>query len=71
MKSKKTLARIAVIGCGHVGSTSAYSLLLRGIAQEIVVIDEDRDRLIGEVMDLQHSVSLFRPIRVWAGDFQI
>ncbi len=64
------LDRIAIIGCGHVGSTSAYALLVRGITEEIVILDQNRDHLIGEVMDLQHSVPLFRPTRIWAGDFE-
>lgn len=65
-----SLNRIAVIGCGHVGSTSAYALLMRGIAEEIVILDQNRERLIGEVMDLQHSVPLFRPTKIRAGDFE-
>lgn len=65
----KTLNRVAIIGCGHVGSTSAYSLLMNGSAEEIVLIDKDRDKLLGETMDLQHSVPLARPVRIWAGDF--
>lgn len=64
------LDRIAIIGCGHVGSTSAYTLLNRGIAEEIVLLDQNQDHLIGEVKDLQHCVPLFRPTRIWAGDFK-
>lgn len=63
------LSRVAVIGCGHVGSTSAYSLLMNGAAEEIVLIDKDKDKLVGETMDLQHAVPLARPAKVWAGDF--
>lgn len=72
MKNKNALdlTKIAIIGCGHVGSTSAYALLMRGIAEEIVVLDQNRDFLIGEVMDLQHSVPLARPTRIWAGDYE-
>jgi L-lactate dehydrogenase len=69
MKKQKNLNRIAIIGCGHVGTTSAYSLLLSGTAEELVLIDKDKDRLIGEAMDLQHSVPLTRPVRIWAGTY--
>ncbi len=69
-KDSTNLNRIAVIGCGHVGSTSAYALLLNGIAEEIVILDQDRKRLIGEVMDLQQCVPLNRPTKIWAGDFE-
>ncbi len=67
--NKKNLSRVAIIGCGNVGSTSAYSLLMNGSAEEIVLIDKDSDKLKGETMDLQHAVPLARPVRIWAGDF--
>lgn len=64
------LNRVAIIGCGHVGSTSAYSLLLNGIAEEIVLIDKDEKKLRGQVMDLQHAVPLTHPTRIWAGGYE-
>jgi len=60
--------RVAVVGAGHVGSTFAYSLLLSGLAAEIVLIDVDRDRAEGEAMDLGHAVPLTRPTEIWVGD---
>ncbi len=66
---KHRLDRIAIIGCGHVGSTSAFSLLQSGIAEEIMLFDQDSDLLAGEVMDLQHSVPLNHPTKIWAGEF--
>jgi L-lactate dehydrogenase len=62
--------RIAVVGCGHVGTTSAYALMLRGLAREIVLLDVDRARAEGEAMDLQHAVALSRPVGVRAGDWR-
>lgn len=67
---RSSLDRVAVIGCGHVGATSAYALLLRGIAEEIILLDKDREQRDGEVMDLQHSVPLARPTKVRAGDYE-
>ncbi len=70
MKSNiKKLNRVAIIGCGHVGATSAYSLLLNGTVEELVIIDKDGEKLLGEVMDLQHAVPFARPVRIWAGDY--
>ena len=63
------LNRVAIIGCGHVGTTSAYSLLMNGATNELVLIDKDTDKLRGEVMDLQHAVPLAHPVKIWAGDF--
>ena len=62
-------SRVAIIGCGHVGSTSAYALLLNGAAREIVLVDASAEHAEGEAMDLQHAVPLGRPVRVWAGDY--
>lgn len=59
--------RVIIIGCGNVGATSAYALLLSGVAREIVLIDNDAARAEGEAMDLQHAVTLSRPVHVRAG----
>jgi len=61
--------RIAIVGAGNVGSTFAYTLLLSGLAPEIVLIDVDGRRAEGEAMDLGHAVPFSRPTRVWAGDY--
>ena len=65
-----SLNRIAVIGCGHVGTTSAYALMMSGVAHEIVLVDTDEMRAVGEAMDLQHAVPLARPVRIRAGDYR-
>ncbi len=71
MKTKAAhLNRVAIIGCGHVGATSAYSLLMNGTVEELVLFDRDGEKLLGEVMDLQHAVPLARPVRIWAGDYE-
>ncbi|MCY7352112.1 MAG: L-lactate dehydrogenase [Cytophagaceae bacterium] len=62
--------RIAIIGTGHVGATSAYALLMSGVAREIVLIDINPEHAEGEAMDLQHAVPLTSPVRVWAGDYK-
>ena len=71
MKSNPAhLNRVVIIGCGHVGSTSAYSLLINGTVEELVLVDQDGDKLLGEVMDLRHAVPLARPVRIWAGNYE-
>src|ERR687894_710844 len=61
--------RVAVVGCGNVGATSAYALMLAGHAGEVVLLDKDARRAEGEAMDLQHAAALARPVDVWAGDW--
>lgn len=60
------MARIAVVGAGHVGTTFAYALLLSGLASEIVLVDANPARAEGEAMDLSHAVPFTRPVRVRA-----
>jgi len=61
--------KIAVVGAGFVGTTFAYSLLIHGLASQIVIIDIDQDRAEGEVMDLNHGMPFAYPARIWAGDY--
>ena len=61
--------RIAVVGAGNVGATFAYSVMLSGLAAEIVLIDADKARAEGQAMDLDHAVPFNQPVRVWAGSY--
>jgi L-lactate dehydrogenase len=62
--------RIAIVGGGgNVGATFAYSLLLSGLATEIVLIDANTPKVEGEAMDLNHAVPLSQPTRIWAGSY--
>ncbi len=63
-------SRIAIIGAGAVGVTCAYSLVLKGTAQEIVLINRDPKKAEGEASDLQHAVPLGQPVKVTAGSYQ-
>ena len=61
--------RVAVIGAGNVGATFAYTLLMSGLAAEIVLIDANQRKAEGEAMDLNHAVPLAQSARVWVGDY--
>jgi len=62
------LPRIAVVGTGHVGSTTAYALLVSEIAAEIVLIGRDRQRTEGHVHDLRDAEVFSARTRIFAGD---
>src|SRR4028119_754572 len=68
--SMHTPARVAVVGTGNVGSTFAYTLLLSGLASEIVLIDANRARAEGEAMDISHALPFTPAARIWAGDYE-
>jgi L-lactate dehydrogenase len=57
----------AIIGAGQVGMACAYSLLIQSTFDELVLIDIDRPKLEGEVMDLVHGLSFVEPASVKAG----
>jgi L-lactate dehydrogenase len=67
---QKRPTRVAIVGCGNVGATFAYALLLSGLASEIVLIDANHAKAEGEAMDLNHAMPLGRPVRIWAGDYK-
>jgi L-lactate dehydrogenase len=66
---KNSGTKVAIVGAGFVGTTFAYSLLIRSLVSEIVLIDTDRDRAEGEAMDLSHGLPFLEPMAVRAGDY--
>lgn len=63
------LRKAAVIGCGFVGSASAFSLMNSGLFSELVLIDADHAKAEGEAMDISHGVPFARPMKIYAGDY--
>ncbi len=66
--SKKT--RIVVIGVGAVGSTTAYTLLLRARMDELVLIDANKGKAIGDALDMNHGLPFLGKAKVWAGSYE-
>jgi L-lactate dehydrogenase len=62
--------RVSIVGAGNVGATIAYSLLMSGMAAEIVLVDANRAKAEGEAMDLNHAVPFTHATSIWAGDFK-
>jgi L-lactate dehydrogenase len=67
MSSTKT--RIVVIGVGAVGSTTAYTLLLRRRVDELVLIDSNKAKAKGDALDMNHGMPFLGNTKVWAGDY--
>ena len=63
------LRKVAVIGCGFVGSSSAFALMMSGLFSEMVLIDSDHERAEGEALDISHGMPLARPMKIYAGDY--
>ena len=60
--------KIAIIGAGNVGSTTAYALLMKNIVAEIILIDIDEKRCAGEVLDLSDALSFNKTSSIRAGN---
>jgi L-lactate dehydrogenase len=63
------LRKAAIIGCGFVGSSSAFALMQSGLFSEIVMIDSDVERAEGEALDISHGMPLAKPMRIYAGNY--
>ena len=63
-------SKITIIGAGSVGSTIAYNLSNNDIASEIVLIDINKEKVEGEVMDIVQGTSFRDPISIVAGDYE-
>ncbi|MBI5412916.1 L-lactate dehydrogenase [Candidatus Peregrinibacteria bacterium] len=62
--------KVSVIGCGSVGATTAYSLMLAGITNELVLIDIQSEKAEGLVLDMEHSLPFIPYTKLSAsGDF--
>ncbi len=59
--------RVGIVGAGHVGSTTAYALTLRGSATHIVLADVDERRARAQAEDVAHAVPVAFPVRVSGG----
>mgnify|MGYP000009254489 FL=1 len=62
-------SKITIIGAGSVGATIAYTLSQKSIASEIVLIDINKQKAEGEVMDIDQGTSFREPISIVAGDY--
>lgn len=62
--------KVVIVGAGSVGSTTAYSLMLNGQVSEITLVDIDKEKVKGEVMDLVHCSSFVKPVKVTSGDYR-
>lgn len=74
MRKKKcnciNIRKVAVIGCGFVGSASAFALMQSGLFSEMVLIDVDRKRAEGEALDIRHGVPFSSPMKIYAGEYE-
>lgn len=63
--------KVAIVGTGLVGSSTAFSLITQGICDEVLMIDLNREKALGEVMDLKHCIEyLNRNTKIRVGSYE-
>ncbi len=66
---KTNLRKCAIIGCGNVGATVAYTFMQTGWFSEMVLLDVDQKRAEGEASDLAHGLPFHAPMDIYAGEY--
>jgi len=61
--------KIGIVGCGMVGSTAAYALVMQGIGRKIVLVDKSEGHAQAEANDILHAVPFAHPLQVSAGSY--
>ncbi|PKM12539.1 MAG: lactate dehydrogenase [Gammaproteobacteria bacterium HGW-Gammaproteobacteria-3] len=60
--------KIAIIGTGHVGSSLAYALVLKGLCEHLVLANRNADKARGDALDLVHTLAFCeRPMHIEGG----
>src|SRR5574344_1354330 len=62
--------KVVIIGDGAVGSTTAYTIFQNETVNEIVIIDVNKDKAEGDVLDMAHGMPFVFPKKVKAGDYK-
>lgn len=60
--------KVSIIGGGHVGMTSAFAMLLKNTAREIVLFDRDTNKMKGEQLEFQHSLAFLGTTKIIAAE---
>ena len=62
--------KVAIIGCGFVGSSSAFALMQSGLFSEIALLDANYDKAVGEALDISHGTPFAQgQVKVYAADY--
>ena len=61
--------KVTIIGAGSVGATTAFALLTRGAASEVVLIDVNTDKALGEALDIKQATPFIDNCDIYAGSY--
>ncbi|MDF2945700.1 MAG: ldh [Bacillales bacterium] len=67
---KNNINRVVLVGTGYVGASYAFAMLNQGLAEELVLVDLNKDKAEGDAMDLCHGLPFVStPTKIWFGDY--
>ena len=64
------MVKVTIIGAGSVGSTIAYTLAVDGIASEIVMVDINEEKALGEALDIRQGTAFCPLTSIYAGSYR-
>lgn len=70
MSNTLNTKKVAIVGCGFVGSTCAFSLMESKMFSEMVLIDLDTSRAEGEALDISHGIPFYSRMNIYAGTYE-
>lgn len=62
--------KVTIIGAGSVGSTITYTMAVTGLATEVVMIDVNTEKALGEAMDVRQGTPFCSPMKIYAGTYE-
>lgn len=70
MEKQVNPGKVAIIGCGFVGSATAFALMQSKLFTEMVLLDVDFDKADGEAMDIAHGIPFAGQMKIYAGNYE-
>ncbi len=61
--------KAAVIGCGFVGSATAFTLMQSRLFSELVLLDVNMEKADGEAKDIAHGIPFAGQMKIYAGTY--
>lgn len=62
--------KVGIVGCGFVGSTAAYAMVMQGVGRTIVLVDKNIKRAAAEADDIRHAIPFSHALEVYAGGYE-
>ena len=69
MSQSVNARKVAIVGCGFVGSAAAFTLMQSKLFSEMVLLDANTEKAEGEAMDIAHGISFAGQMKIYAGGY--